>query len=99
MLQKRLKFKCEGYMQEKLITFPCQFPIKIIGPANDTFEGVVIYILNNHVPDLGEGAITSKLSKSGKYLSITATINAKSQEQLDALYRALSSDPHILMVL
>jgi putative lipoic acid-binding regulatory protein len=79
--------------------YPCQFTIKIIGHATDTFEGIVIHILNQHVPDLGEGAITSKLSKEAKYLSITATINAKSQEQLDALYRALSSDPHILMVL
>jgi len=86
-------------MQKKLITFPCQFPIKIIGLATDTFEGVVICILNQHVSDLGEGAITSKLSKGGKYLSITATINAKSQEHLDEIYRALTSDPHILMVL
>lgn len=70
-----------------------------MGPATETFEGVVIYILNQHVPDLGEGAIHSKLSSGGKYLSITATINAKNQEQLDALYQALTSDPHVLMVL
>lgn len=70
-----------------------------MGLANDTFEGVVIAILNQHVPDLGEGAIVSKLSKGGKFESITATINAKSQKQLDDLYRALSKDPNILMVL
>lgn len=86
-------------MQEKLINFPCQFPIKIMGLANNTFEGVVVGILNQHVPDLGEGAIVSKLSKGAKFASITATINAKSQEQLDAIYRALTQDPHILMVL
>lgn len=86
-------------MQEKLISFPCQFPIKIMGLANNTFEGAVVGILNQHIPDLGEGAIVSKLSKGGKFESITATINAKSQEQLDAIYRALTQDPHILMVL
>lgn len=86
-------------MQEKLINFPCQFPIKIMGLANDTFEGAVVAILNQHVPDLGEGAIVSKLSKGGKFESMTATINATSQEQLDALYRALTQDPNILMVL
>ena len=86
-------------MQEKLINFPCQFPIKIMGLANDTFEGAVVTILNQHVPDLGEGAIVSKLSKGGKFESITATINAQNQEQLDALYRALTQDPNILMVL
>ncbi|HQZ87885.1 MAG TPA: DUF493 domain-containing protein [Gammaproteobacteria bacterium] len=86
-------------MQETLINFPCQFPIKIMGLANDTFEGIVVAILHQHVPDLGEGAIVSKLSTGGKFESITATINAQSQEQLDAIYRALTQDPNILMVL
>lgn len=86
-------------MQETLIHFPCVFPIKIIGFANDSFEGIVVGILNQHVPDLGEGAIVSHLSSAGKYLAITATINAKSQQQLDELYRALSDNPNILVVL
>ena len=87
------------FMQEKLIDFPCQFPIKIMGLANDAFEGAVVAILNQHVSDLGEGAIVSKFSKGGKFESITATINAHSQEQLDTLYHALTADPHVLMVL
>ncbi len=86
-------------MQEKLINFPCPFPIKMIGHANASFEGAVIAILNQHVSDLGEGAIVSKLSKGEKFKSITATINAHSQEHLDAIYRALTQDPHVLMVL
>ncbi len=86
-------------MQQKLLNFPCQFPLKIIGFKDDAFEGIVIEILNQHVPDLGEGAISLKLSAESKYLSITAMVNATSQEQLDALYRALSSHPRVLMVL
>lgn len=86
-------------MQKKLIDFPCLFPLKIIGRADDDFEGIVVGILNHHVPDLGEGAIASKLSKGNKYLSITVTINARSQEQLDALYQELSSHPKILFVI
>jgi putative lipoic acid-binding regulatory protein len=70
-----------------------------MGLANDIFEGAVVAILNQHVPDLGEGAIVSKLSKGGKFESLTATINAQNQEQLDAIYRALTQDPNILMVL
>lgn len=86
-------------MDETLLEFPCQFPIKIMGLADDEFEGIVISIINQWVPDLGEAAIVSKASKGGKYLSITATINAQSQEQLDGVYRALSGHPKILMVL
>jgi hypothetical protein len=70
-----------------------------MGLNEDIFEGIVIAILNQHVPDLSEGAITYKLSKEDKYISITATINATSQEQLDNLYLALNAEPRILMTL
>ncbi len=86
-------------MQKPIVTYPCEFPIKIIGLANDVLEGIVIQILNQHVSDLGEGAIRSTLSKNNKYVSITATIHAQSQEHLDDLYRALSSNPHVLVAL
>lgn len=86
-------------MEKPLLDFPCLFPIKIIGLANDSFEGIVVSIINQHVFDLGEGAIQSHFSSAGKYLAITVTINAKSQQQLDALYEALSHDSNILVVL
>lgn len=82
-----------------LLTFPCPFPIKIIGKSSDEFEGIVLGILNQHAPDLGEGAITLHYSKHDKYISITATINATSREQLDNVYRALSSHPDVIMAL
>lgn len=86
-------------MQTKSIDFPCPFPIKIMGLANEEFEGLVIMIINKHVSDLGEGAVSSMLSKNKKYMSITVTIQARSQEQLDALYRDLTKEPLVLMVL
>jgi putative lipoic acid-binding regulatory protein len=38
-------------------------------------------------------------SKAGNYLSVTVTINARSREQLDALYTELSGHPMVMMVL
>jgi len=38
-------------------------------------------------------------SKNGRYLSLTVTINARSREQLDALYSELSKHPMVMMVL
>jgi putative lipoic acid-binding regulatory protein len=86
-------------MQQTLLTFPCPFRLKIIGLSNEQFEGMVVGILNQYVPDLGENAISTQFSANQKYLSITANINAQSQEQLDAIYRTLSGHPNILMVL
>ncbi len=70
-----------------------------MGLHDEEFEGIVITIINQHVPDLGEGAITVKESKGGKYISITANIRARSQAQLDALYIDLTAHPKVLMVL
>jgi uncharacterized protein len=86
-------------MNDSLLSFPCQFPIKIIGKNTPEFEGIVVAILNKHVPDLGEGAIILHPSEQQNYLSMTATINATSQAQLDNLYRDLSGHPEVIMAL
>ena len=40
-----------------------------------------------------------RTSKDGNYLSVAATINATSRQQLDDLYRALTSHPLVRIVL
>lgn len=85
--------------QQRLLTFPCQFPIKAMGLNHDSFESSVLSIINQHVPSLSEGAIATRTSKDAKYLSLTITITATSQIQLDNIYHALSSHPEVLYVL
>ena len=82
-----------------LLTFPCEFPIKVMGKADPAFEGAVMQIMRKHVPDLGEGAIKEHYSKEGKYVSMTVVITATSQEQLDTIYRELTADSHVIVVL
>lgn len=84
---------------EELLHFPCEFVIKIFGLASDEFEVTVLGIIRHHVKDLNEDAIKNRPSKDGKYLALTITIHVDSREQLDAIYRELSSSPHVLMVL
>lgn len=85
--------------KERLLEFPCQFPIKAIGKQRDDLDALVFSIVNQHVPDLSEGAIKSRPSAKGNYCSITVTITATSQVQLDAIYCDLSACEHITMVL
>lgn len=82
-----------------LLTFPCEFPIKAMGKADLEFQGAVMRIIRKHVPTLGEGAVEARYSKEGHYLSITVTVPATSQEQLDAIYRDLTADNHVMVVL
>jgi hypothetical protein len=81
------------------LVFPCPFTFKIIGLANEEFEGEVLKIMNQHFPQLSEGAISQKLSKNNKYLAFTITVNAISQPQLDAAYLDLSNNPLVLFAL
>ena len=82
-----------------LLTFPCEFVIKVFGVASDEFETAVIGIIRNHISDLREDAFRTRPSKDGKYLAITITIDVESREELDNMYRDLSANPLILMAL
>ena len=85
--------------EESPLTFPCRFPIKVMGVNSDAFENEIFMIANRHVPNLGEAAISSTPSRTAKYLSVTVTVMAESREQLDNLYRAFNSHPDVKMVL
>ena len=52
-----------------------------------------------HAPDFDPATIEMRSSKQGRYLSLTVTIQARSREQLDALYSELSGHPMVIMVL
>ncbi len=84
---------------ETLLKFPCDFPIKVVGQQSDDFEIAVLSIIRKHLPDFSENAYQSRPSKQGKYLALTITVHVTSKEQLDNIYRDLSSSPHILMAL
>lgn len=85
--------------QVSLIEYPCDFPIKIMGKAQQDFTGIVLSIVKYHAPDFDITTMTTRASKNGTYLSITCTIRAVSRLQLDALYKSLSDHPMITVVL
>jgi putative lipoic acid-binding regulatory protein len=84
---------------ESLIEFPADFPVKVIGRGESGFAQEVLALVLQHAPDFDAARMEMRPSKEGKYLSLTCTVCARSQSQLDALYRALSGHPRVLMVL
>jgi putative lipoic acid-binding regulatory protein len=82
-----------------LLIFPCDFPIKAMGEHSADFEALVVTLVRRHAPDLGEGAIRTRESQGGKYISVTATVRATSRSQLDAIYRELTACEAVLVVL
>ncbi len=82
-----------------LLSFPCVFHLKVMGRREDGFAQVVSEIVVRHAPDFRPETIEMRPSKNARYLSLTVTINARSREQLDALYSELSGHPMVIMVL
>jgi putative lipoic acid-binding regulatory protein len=85
--------------QVSALEFPCVFPIKIMGRTQDGFAQAVVEIVVRHAPDFDAATLEMRTSSAGNYLSVTATVNAISREQLDDLYRELVAHPMVAMVL
>ncbi|NEV62561.1 YbeD family protein [Thiorhodococcus minor] len=77
--------------QETLLEFPCRFPIKAMGRAEDGLETLVVEIVERHAPGVHAGAVSVRPSRGGKWISVTVVIEAQSKPQLDAIYRDLSA--------
>ena len=86
-------------LEDSLIDYPCDFPIKIFGQSQQGFVQAVIEVVSHHDPDFQAGSIQTKSSSKARYVSLTCTVHATSREQLDALYQELCDHPMVVMVL
>lgn len=82
-----------------LLQFPCDFTIKVIGNNANNFENDIRGIIYKHFANGKEINISCNQSQKNNYIAISATVYAKSQEQLDAVYMELTKHPEAKMVL
>lgn len=82
-----------------LIEYPCAFPIKVMGENADGFVHAITHIATQFDPSFDASTVELRASSGSKYLGVTITINATSREQLDELYRTLTSHPMVKVVL
>jgi len=85
--------------KDSLIEYPSRFPIKVMGAKVDGFVHAIVELARRHNPSFDASTIELRDSRAGNYLGVTITITATSREQLDDLYRALSSHPMVKVVL
>jgi uncharacterized protein len=85
--------------QPSLLVFPTAFPIKVMGRRVEGFAQEIAAVVRQHAPDFDTDTMEVRASKFGNYLSLTATVQATSREQLDTLYRALTGHPLVKIVL
>jgi uncharacterized protein len=85
--------------EDSLIVYPSAFPIKVMGLQAEGFEAAVVAIARRFDAAFDEATVERRPSRAGKYLGLTITVTATSREQLDELYRTLSTHPMVRVVL
>ena len=81
------------------IEFPCDYPIKVLGLSSDAFESIILEVFERHAPGFDQENIAVKGSSKGTFTSLTITITATGQRQLEALHQDLMSTGHVKMVI
>lgn len=89
----------EPAAEDSPLVFPCEFPIKVMGRAEQDFDSMVVGMVRRHAPDIFEGAVQTRLSRGGRFMSVTVTIRATSRRQLDDIYLDLTANERVLMAL
>ncbi|HKH19490.1 MAG TPA: DUF493 domain-containing protein [Gammaproteobacteria bacterium] len=86
--------------RETVLKFPCEFPIKVMGRSGNGLRDQVIEIVDRHSAQrLSSRAVTSRTSRRGNYVSVTAVVSATSQRQLDDIYRELTACDVVMIAL
>jgi len=85
--------------ERSLIEYPSAFPIKVMGAQVEGFRAAIVQLVQGFDPGFDADTVEERPSRGGKYLGLTLTVTATSREQLDGLYRALSSHPLVKVVL
>ncbi len=81
------------------IEFPCEYPVKVMGPNINNFGEVILEIIRRHAPDLRDENISFRSSRNNKYLAVNVIIYATGTLQLQALFDDLKASGRVSMVL
>ncbi|MDD9893206.1 MAG: DUF493 domain-containing protein [Gammaproteobacteria bacterium] len=86
-------------VQETLMEFPCDFPLKVfVKPANDV-DQQILTLIEPHTGKLPLSAVQRKVSRTGKFISLTVNFTATSKPQVDAIFAALGESDLVVMAM
>jgi len=73
------------------LSFPCEYPIKAMGPNTEAFADEMYELVKKHCPELKREDITTRASGSATYQSVTMPIKAESRDHLITIYQDLKN--------
>lgn len=81
-MAKQLNTKFDEYLE-----FPCQFPFKVLGLADESLPDQIVEVLQQHAP--GDYSPTVKPSSKGTYHAVSVSVTVTSKEHIETLYLKL----------
>lgn len=85
--------------EQSLITYPTHFPIKVMGENVEGFAEAIVEIVRNFDPSFDVATLERRPSKAGNYMGLTVAVFVTSRDQLDEVYRTLTTHPMVKVVL
>ena len=85
--------------EQSLITYPTHFPIKVMGDNVEGFAESIVEVVRNFDPSFDAATLERRPSKAGNYMGLTVAVFVTSRDQLDEVYRTLTTHPMVKVVL
>ena len=86
-------------MDEDILEFPCDFPVKAMGYATPDFEEHIISVVTRHATLAKPRQVSTRESSGGRFLSVTVSVEARSREHLELIYSDLKEDNRVVYIL
>lgn len=87
-------------LDQAKLSFPCHYPIKVIGVDCSDFKKKILEVIYQHFnSQVRDDLIHFKHSKNQKYLSITISFHAESREHVDNIYKDLKQCQGVLCLM
>ncbi len=86
-------------LEGKGFEFPCEYPVKAMGPNTEEFLVKITELIKQHAPEVSRNSVHCKTSSSGKYQSVTVLVYAQSKDHLINIYQEIRQVEEVVWTL
>jgi putative lipoic acid-binding regulatory protein len=86
-------------LTDEVLRFPCELSLKVVGHWADDLQDHVLELVRPHVMAVEPEPQRARVSRGGRYLSVTLRVTIADRTRMHALYAALRDDERVLWAL
>lgn len=78
-------------IEGKGFEFPCEYPVKAMGPNTADFAENILELVKQHAPEVSTDSVQCRASSAGNYQSVTVLVYALSKDHLIRIYQDINT--------